>query len=109
MTENRARDVRHSGPRGGGVFYYFTDSATAKEITELGFENSQAWDPRSTVSLLDRIPPHMGGGILRVSLPPEESDEALGREASDHGEGYRRYLVPMSLLRDAAVTLVSAE
>jgi hypothetical protein len=48
----------------------------------------------------------MKGGILRVSLPAQESAEAIRLEASDHGEGYRRFLVPMELLRNAFVTLV---
>ena len=106
MIRTPGSSVRYSNPPGGGVFYYFTDADIAQEIAEVGFERSRAWDARSTVSLLDRVPRHMGGGILRVALPAEEAAEAARMEASDHGEGYRRFLVPMALLRNAHVTLV---
>ena len=108
MSDSRKPTLRFSRPPGGGVFYFFTDPRTAEEIAERGFAHSHAWDPRSTVSLLDRIPHHMKGGILRVSLPTQESAEAIRLEASDHGEGYRRFLVPMELLRNAFVTLVGS-
>ena len=107
MSHSRKPTLRYSRPPGGGVFFFFTDPSTAEEIAANGFANSDAWDPRSTVSLLDRIPPHMKGGILRVSLPAQEADEAVRLEASDHGEGYRRFLVPMALLKNAFVTLVT--
>lgn len=106
MPPKGPRNVRYSNPPGGGVFYYLAEPATAEEIAEHGFEQSRAWDPQSTVSLLDSVPRHMGGWILRVALPAEEAAEAMLLEASDHGEGYRRFLVPMALLRSAHVMLV---
>ena len=108
MSDSRKPTLRYSRAPGGGVFYFFTDPHTAEEIAAHGFVSSDAWDPRSTVSLLDRIPSHMKGGILRVSLPAQEAAEVIRLEASDQGEGYRRFLVPMELLRNAFVTLVEA-
>jgi hypothetical protein len=92
-----------------GVFFYPTDPHSAQQIADVGFAKSRVWTPQSTVSLLDRIPEGMGGAILRLSLGASETAEVLRLEASDHGEGYRRYLVPMELLKHAHVTLVREE
>ena len=88
------------------MFYYLTDYATAAKIAEVGFLHCGLYNRDSTVTLLDHVPGDMGGGIVRVSLPAAETDEALAREASDRGEGYRKFLVPMELLTHADVVVV---
>ncbi len=88
-----------------GVFYYLTDREIASRIADVGFLDSGRYDGASTVTLLDHVPPQMGGGIVRVILPEAETEAALHREASDHGEGYRKFLVPMELLTHANVVV----
>ena len=87
-----------------GVFYYLTDPETAATIAHRGFEHSGIWSPHSTATLLDRVPSGMGGGIIRINLTPERALEALRLERSHEGEDFRRFLVPMELLRNAYIT-----
>ena len=97
--------VSHEEPS-PGVYYYLTDPASAASIAERGLRKSGIWNPLSTISLIDRLPPHTGGGVLRLVLTPEQSAQVERLEASDHGQGYRRFLVPMGLLRDAYIARV---
>ena len=90
-----------------GVFYYLTDRETAVKIAEVGFLHCGQYNRDSTVTLLDRVPSGKGGGIVRVALPAAEAAEVLHREASDHGEGYRKFLVPMELLTHAYAVVVN--
>jgi hypothetical protein len=91
---------------GGPVFYYLTDPVTAQEIIEHGFPGSRGWNAASTVTLLDRVPDDVSDGVLCIGLSPENTAAAYRREASDHGEGYRKFLVPMGLLTDARLAHV---
>jgi len=87
-------------------FYYLTEPEDAQDIADNGFVGCGTWSPESTVSLLDRVPSHAGGGIVRVSLAPELVAETMHREASDPGVGFRRFLVPMEFLRGADVVRI---
>ncbi len=87
------------------MFYYLTDPESAQRIADVGFAASGIWSPYSTVTLIDQVPGNAGGGILRVSLAPADAAETMRREASDPGEGYRKFLVPMNLLKYASVAL----
>ena len=87
------------------VFYHVTDPETARNIADRGFAGSDVWSAQSTLTLLDQVPRNKVGSVLRVSLPPELAAETMRRESSDPSEGYRKFLVPMELLRYADVTL----
>ena len=89
------------------MFYYLTDPESARRIADVGFAESGIWSPYSTVTLIDQVPGDTGGGILRIGLAPADAAETMRREASDPGEGYRKFLVPMNLLKYADVALVA--
>jgi hypothetical protein len=91
------------------TFYLLTEPETARKIAERGFVNAGVWSSQSTVTLLDQLPDDGGNGVLRVKLPPDAAQEALRREASDPGDGYRKFLVPFALLKDAGVALAADE
>ena len=89
------------------TFYLLTEPETAQKIADRGFLNAGVWSSQSTVTLLDQVPPDAVSGVLRVKLPPDAAQEALRREASDPGEGFRKFLVPLVLLKDAGVALAA--
>ena len=95
-----------TAPPESPAFFYLTDPETAASIAAGGFAGSGVYNPRSTVTLLDSVPVEMSGAIVRVLLTPECTREAMRREASDPGEGFRRFLVPMDLLRNAYIIQV---
>jgi len=88
------------------VFYYLTDPESAQRIADVGFAESGIWSPYSTVTLIDQVPSNTGGGILRIGLAPADAAETMRRESSDPGEGYRKFLVPMDMLKNASVAIV---
>lgn len=104
LAAKRASEWNPTGPQ--PVFYLLTEPDTARKIADRGFADAGVWSAQSTVTLLDHVPGDIGGGILRVSLPPAAAQEAMRREASDPGEEYRKFLVPLELLRDAYVVHV---
>ena len=86
------------------TFCYLTDPETAVVIAERGFAAASVWSPLSTLTLLDRVPAGIVDGILLLRLPADAAREAVRNEAFDPGADYRKFLVPMKLLRWASIT-----
>ena len=106
MNVSEAGDRADTAPPESPPFFFLTDPETAASIAEGGFAGSGVYNPRSTVTLLDRVPGEMSGAVVRILLTPACAKEAMRRESSDPGEGFRRFLVPMDLLRNAYIILV---
>ena len=86
------------------VFFLLAEPDEAERIAERGLTAAGVWNAGHTVTLLDRAPEALGGGVLRVVLPAETAEEVLRRESSESGEGFRKFSVPLALLADAHVS-----
>lgn len=91
------------------VFFLLTDAETAQKVAHQGFAASGVWSPGSVVTLMNQVPGDRDGAIVRVSLAPELVPAAMRDEHSEPGADYRRFLVPLTLLRHAYLTLMTED
>lgn len=91
------------------VFFLLTDPETAQKVADRGFVASGVWSPLSAVTLMNQVPRDSEGAIVRVSLAPELVPAAMRDEQSDPSADYRKFFVPLTLLRHAYVTLMTED
>ena len=85
--------------------YLLTDPDTADRIIGRGFAGSGMWSPQATVTLLDRVPGDLGGSVVRISLAPDQAKAAIACAVDALDDEFRRFVVPLELLKNAYVAL----